>query len=383
MHRRIGTPVLTGLRLEPVGLEVDSRTVVPERLPDLFGGVPLFILGRYHGAPTGALVLHALDGESEPWSRTLNSVIAEESALSSVWARGHVRELEDRYAGGRGDPALLMQQIVETSLKFGVLCRFTAFVAVDVQEVVNPSGQVQRVTQPVESAAGWEMLGTNRAPANANGIVGAPAFCVPPPAPAFCAPPPVARAPMPEALRKVKREVEQAVQPGADMVTMGKLPQTPGLKKALEAAIEEARNLQHEEVDTEHLLLGLLHEPDAAVAGMFLKLGLTLDQVRSEVLRRRGRGTGAGLPTTSGYERFTPPALRVMQQANQEAQRFNHEYISTEHLLLALLAEGTGLAATILNDLVGGGTGGALTGAPAVDPGAAASAPPKRGEFWK
>src|SRR5207249_3461659 len=46
--------------------------------------------------------------------------------------------------------------------RFGVLCRFTAFVAVDVKEVVNPGGQVHRVIQPVEPAAGWGMLGTDR-----------------------------------------------------------------------------------------------------------------------------------------------------------------------------------------------------------------------------
>ena len=46
------------------------------------------------------------------------------------------------------------------------------------------------------------------------------------------------------------------------------------------------------------------------------------------------------------YERFTDRARKVMQLANQEAQRFNHEYIGTEHVLLGLIKEGSGVAAT-------------------------------------
>ena len=49
------------------------------------------------------------------------------------------------------------------------------------------------------------------------------------------------------------------------------------------------------------------------------------------------------------YERFTDRARKVMQLANQEAQRFNHEYIGTEHVLLGLIKEGSGVAANVLN----------------------------------
>ena len=59
-------------------------------------------------------------------------------------------------------------------------------------------------------------------------------------------------------LRKIRNEVEKIVQAGPDMVTMGKLPQTPRAKKVIEYAIEEARNLNHNYVGTEHLLLGLV-----------------------------------------------------------------------------------------------------------------------------
>jgi Ca-activated chloride channel family protein len=161
VHRRIATPLLTGLRLESAGLKVDRSTLVPSRLPDLFAGSPLFILGRYRGTAGGSITVEAQDAAGRSWSEKAQAVTSAGAAISSVWARGQVRELEDRYVTGQGNRSELEKQIVQTSLRFGVLCRFTAFVAVDVKEVVNPGGQVHRVTQPVEAAAGWAMLGTD------------------------------------------------------------------------------------------------------------------------------------------------------------------------------------------------------------------------------
>ncbi len=367
IHRRIGTPLLTGLRVEPAGLELDRSTLVPGRVPDLFAGAPLFILGRYHGSDRGALLVRAEDSTGKSWTQTVTGTPCEDSAIASVWARGHVRELEDRYATGRGEPGVLMKQIVNTSLRFGVLCRFTAFVAVDVKEVVNPGGQVQRMTQPVESPAGWEMLGTDgqkheqmdrfgqvlQAPVSqfelsgrcrkslkqrTTGTLGdlAPASA-----------PPAENAET-GILGKIRREVEKNVQSGPDMVTMGKLAHTPGARKVIAYAIEEARNLQQDYVGPEHLLLGLLREQDGVAAQVLKSLGFTLEDVRKEVLRLQGQMVPV-VPV--GPDRFTHQALRVMQLANQEAQRFNHEYISTEHILLAIVREGTSIAAVILGNL--------------------------------
>ncbi|MGQ9651495.1 MAG: ATP-dependent Clp protease ATP-binding subunit [Phycisphaerae bacterium] len=91
-------------------------------------------------------------------------------------------------------------------------------------------------------------------------------------------------------LRKVRLEVEKLVKSGPDMVTMGKLPQTPRAKKVIEYAIEEARNLNHNYVGTEHLLLGLLREHDGVAAQVLMNLGLKLEDVREEVLNLLGAG---------------------------------------------------------------------------------------------
>jgi ATP-dependent Clp protease ATP-binding subunit ClpC len=104
-------------------------------------------------------------------------------------------------------------------------------------------------------------------------------------------------------LRKVRLEVEKLVKAGPEMVTMGRLPQTPRAKKVIEYAIEEARNLNHNYVGTEHLLLGLLREHDGVAAQVLMNLGLKLEEVREEVLNLLGAGTeseeatgGAGGP---------------------------------------------------------------------------------------
>ncbi len=92
-------------------------------------------------------------------------------------------------------------------------------------------------------------------------------------------------------LRKVRLEVEKLVKAGPEMVTMGKLPQTPRAKKVIEYAIEEARNLNHNYVGTEHLLLGLLREHDGVAAQVLMNLGLKLEEVREEVLNLLGAGS--------------------------------------------------------------------------------------------
>ncbi|MFH1920037.1 MAG: ATP-dependent Clp protease ATP-binding subunit [Planctomycetota bacterium] len=95
-------------------------------------------------------------------------------------------------------------------------------------------------------------------------------------------------------LRKIRLEVEKLVQSGPDMVTMGKLPQTPRAKKVIEYSMEEARNLNHNYVGTEHILLGLLREQEGVAAQVLMNLGLKLEEVREEVLNLLGHGTEGG-----------------------------------------------------------------------------------------
>src|SRR4051812_36672187 len=104
-------------------------------------------------------------------------------------------------------------------------------------------------------------------------------------------------------LRKIRLEVEKIVQSGPDMVTMGKLPQTPRAKKVIEYSIEEARNLNHNYVGTEHLLLGLLREQEGVAAQVLMNLGLKLEDVREEVLNLLGHNMATEESGATGGER--------------------------------------------------------------------------------
>src|SRR4029078_8702600 len=95
-------------------------------------------------------------------------------------------------------------------------------------------------------------------------------------------------------LRKIRLEVKKLVQSGPDMVTMGKLPQTPRAKKVIEYSMEEARNLNHNYVGTKPILLGLLREQEGVAAQVLMNLGLKLEEVREEVLNLLGHGIEGG-----------------------------------------------------------------------------------------
>ncbi len=85
----------------------------------------------------------------------------------------------------------------------------------------------------------------------------------------------------------IRLEVEKIVQSRPDVVTMGKLPQTPRAKKVIEYAMEETRSVSRNYVGTEHLLLGLLREKEGVAALALSHLGVTLQEVREQARRNR------------------------------------------------------------------------------------------------
>jgi len=138
-------------------------------------------------------------------------------------------------------------------------------------------------------------------------------------------------------LRKIRLEVERIVQPGAsgDQVVMGRLPHTPRAKKVIEYSIEEARNLNHNYVGTEHLLLGLLREQEGVAAQVLMNLGLKLEDVREEVLNLLGHNpmpnenessggnSGASEGRSSSRQKSKTPALDSFGRDLTELARQN------------------------------------------------------------
>jgi ATP-dependent Clp protease ATP-binding subunit ClpA len=109
---------------------------------------------------------------------------------------------------------------------------------------------------------------------------------------------------------------------------------------------EEARLLSHNYIGTEHILLGLLGEPESIAGQVLAGFGLTLDGVREDVLEKIGRGKNK----PSGHIPFTPRAKKTLELSLREALSIKHNYIGTEHILLGLIREGEGVAAQILRD---------------------------------
>ena len=119
-------------------------------------------------------------------------------------------------------------------------------------------------------------------------------------------------------IKKLRLAVEKMVKSGPDMVTMGKLPQTPRAKKVIEYAIEEARALNHNYVGTEHILLGLLRESEGIATQVLMEMGLKLEDVRQEVLNLLGAGVDEG-PATLGGMKMEPTMGRAKAKSKTPA----------------------------------------------------------------
>jgi ATP-dependent Clp protease ATP-binding subunit ClpC len=111
-------------------------------------------------------------------------------------------------------------------------------------------------------------------------------------------------------------------------------------------AQDEARLLRHNYIGTEHLLLGLLREEEGLAARVLEGLGITLERTRADVARVVGAGDEVG----SGQIPFTPRAKKVLELSLRSALELGHNYIGTEHILLALVRgqASEGVAGSIL-----------------------------------
>jgi ATP-dependent Clp protease ATP-binding subunit ClpC len=119
---------------------------------------------------------------------------------------------------------------------------------------------------------------------------------------------------------------------------------TDRARRVLTLAQEEARLLNHSFIGTEHILLGLISEGDGLGAEALRSLGVSSEAVRARVVEI----VGASLSVADGAPPFTPRAKKVLELALREALQLNHSYIGTEHILLGLVREGEGVAATVL-----------------------------------
>ncbi|MEB3103649.1 ATP-dependent protease ATP-binding subunit ClpC [Ferviditalea candida] len=121
---------------------------------------------------------------------------------------------------------------------------------------------------------------------------------------------------------------------------------TERAQKVLALAQEEAVRLGHNNIGTEHILLGLIREGEGIAAKALIALGLGLEKIQDEVEALIGRGQEQ--PMNIAY---TPRAKKVIELSMDEARKLGHTYVGTEHILLGLIREGEGVAARVLNNL--------------------------------
>ena len=124
---------------------------------------------------------------------------------------------------------------------------------------------------------------------------------------------------------------------------------TDGARRVVVFAQQEARELNHSYIGTEHLLLGLTRDDEGVAAQALRELEISQDVVREQVKEIIGRGQRP----PSGHIPFTPRAKKVLELSLRESLQLSHSYIGTEHILLGLVGEGEGVGAQVLVKLGG------------------------------
>ncbi len=119
---------------------------------------------------------------------------------------------------------------------------------------------------------------------------------------------------------------------------------TDRARRVVILAQDEARMLKHNYIGTEHILLGLIREGEGVAGQALTALGISLEDVRSQVEEIIGQG----VESPAGHVPFTPRAKKVLELGHREAVQLGHNYIGTEHILLGLIREGEGVGAQVL-----------------------------------
>ncbi|GEL17620.1 Clp protease N-terminal domain-containing protein [Pseudonocardia asaccharolytica] len=145
-----------------------------------------------------------------------------------------------------------------------------------------------------------------------------------------------------------KQAAQQRFVPKSDRLDLDAFTRfTDRARRVLMASQEDARGAGHDYIGTEHLVLGLLSEPEALAAKALAQQGINPEQVRAAMK------VVLGPPKDSVPEHipYTPRARKVIELTVREALRLGHNYVGTEHLLLGVLAEQEGVGAKVLVSL--------------------------------
>ena len=164
-------------------------------------------------------------------------------------------------------------------------------------------------------------------------------------------------------LDKARTALQFIIGRGDTTTSPAELTMSPRTRKVLELATAEAATSGKPMTGATEILLGLVREGEGIASGIIESLGITLEAMRQAVLDEMagvpprptpGAQAGRPAPTPSyhgPFDRFNDRAKRTLALAQDEAIRFNHNYMGPEHLLLGLVREGEGVAARALHAL--------------------------------
>jgi len=157
IHQRLVSPLVSGLGIQSAGLDIIPESLAPAKLPNLVPGVPVVVRGRYRGTPAGGVCVQGRRPAGDVWQEQAEAAAVSTGCQGSLWARGRLRHLEDLYAtcNREGDVDALEKRMIELSTSLGVLCRFTAIVAIDPRHPDRKPepASLRRIVQPVEMVA--------------------------------------------------------------------------------------------------------------------------------------------------------------------------------------------------------------------------------------
>ncbi len=156
--KEIGTPVLLDIEVEDRGLGFDGASITPERLPDLFAGRTASVFFKCR-ATKGQIKIRAKRAEGGVYEQVVSAESVDLAALSQLWAKSRISDLEDRYrlayGGAGGGLEASRAEILGLALEHQLLTRFTAFIVIDHSEVAERLAR-RTVVQAVETPDQWD-----------------------------------------------------------------------------------------------------------------------------------------------------------------------------------------------------------------------------------
>lgn len=198
--RAVQPPALADIVVETADGPLPACT--PDPVPDAWASRPLTLWARLPAVPA-TVTIRGVRADGSPWRSEIPVQVVAEPAINAAWARGRIRDLEDRHAIAAS--AELAAEIVRISLAEKVLSRFTAFVAVD-HEIAG-DGKPRTVVQAVETPAGWETPELAKKSAGPGGPIATTSACAPPPPSPMCAKPSMSK----QRSRVASRLVQESV----------------------------------------------------------------------------------------------------------------------------------------------------------------------------